>query len=79
MGQVRPWWDNGPIATASTAIPSAVPHTGSRVQEIRIFFVFIDFQRKSPPPTVIACAHRRASARTREWMARRHRARRPDT
>jgi len=41
--------DDGPIATASTAIPSPVPHTGSRVQEIRMFFVFIDFQRKSPP------------------------------
>ena len=47
-----------------------------------MFFVFIDFQRKSPPPTVIAgarcCAHRQASARTREWMARGRRARRPD-
>ena len=49
MGQVRPWWDDGPIAAGSRAMPSAVPQTGGRVQEIRMFFVFINFQRKSPP------------------------------
>jgi hypothetical protein len=48
-GRLRPPWDGGLIATDSTAIPVAVPLTGGRVQEIRMFFVFIDFQRKSPP------------------------------
>ena len=31
-------------------IPSAAPPTGGRVQEIRMFFIFIDFQRQEPAP-----------------------------
>jgi len=36
-------------APSATAIQLPVPLTGGHVQEIRMFFVFIDFQRKNPP------------------------------
>ena len=71
MGQVRPWWDDGPIATASTAIPSSVPQTGGRVQEIRMFFVFIDFQRTRPCPDGCRVGARTAAPRPAAVRCRR--------
>jgi hypothetical protein len=55
-GRLRPRWDIGLIRHRFDGNSVGGSVTGGRVHEIRMFFVFIDFQRKSPPPTVIAGA-----------------------